>query len=372
MNDTSPTKDRNSGPASQVFRPRVLLFLGVLCAVSFYFAPRSFRGLSSSDALSVQKKFLDLGDVWENPAIQWSLPLANTTSQDLHIDSFVSSCACVSTDSMPLTVPSNGSQEVRLSLKLFFARSESDLDQKDLAIRISPLLLEAVPQQPVWILRGRLRRLLRLTPRELFLPVTSGQPVTGNRIVVRTSLGLDELRASCEGRWGDVTVQRDADAPDRFDVTIKPRTDLPPGRFRFPVILQPSKGSENLPSTTVYVEGVVVGDIEADPDVLLFGPRQIGESVSETVILRAKSKKSFEIQGVKHPNDVKVEPVSDRAFAFRIWLHISQAGRQEATIVFSVRNQDGAVSSVNQKCVYVGLPQPRVFCVKETGHEPKP
>ena len=84
----------------QSHRPRrrwaaVLILLPLaVCAVSYVLG--IFTAPAPSEMLVIPPDSLDLGEVWEQEAFPWSLPITNRSHQPVEIADFATSCTCVS------------------------------------------------------------------------------------------------------------------------------------------------------------------------------------------------------------------------------------------------------------------------------------
>jgi hypothetical protein len=342
----------------------VLVVLGLSGAAGWRLASATREAREPDEGLYVSPQHLDIGEVWENPAFKWEVPIENHTTKDIHIDGFLPSCTCLSIEPPSLVVPARESATVTLTLNLMLtSRKNADLQSKEVDVGFAPHLSEGLPSHAGWMLTGRVRRVLKLEPRTIYFEtgLVRGQPFTAQSVQVTSFAPLEKLAAQCDPLHGTVVVERRAGTADAFHVAVTPRANLPAGPFRFEVMLEPkSGGNATLPTVTIPVEGKIVEDIQAVPDFLLFGAQQTGTSGKQTVILRSASQKRFTVEVIKPiPEGVAVEPSEDageNGKAFYISQRFSKQGKQEDNILFSIRTTDGNSSTVTIKVLNIGLP----------------
>jgi hypothetical protein len=344
---------------SRGIAPAVLLFS---IAFSWWMCSKVGEVTTSNEGLRISARWLDFGEVFENPAFEWQIPIENPTKNDIGILGFQTSCGCISFEPTSVVIPSGQTETFRLKLNLLLtSRKLADLDSSDVEIAFAPQVREASLQQVGWILRGRVRRLLRLSPRQLHMTegLLVGQPFDEQTVVANSTIALDSISASCDPATGWAQVIKCLDKQNTFVIKVRPKQDLQPGPFRFNVTLQPTRDTQKLPKTTLKVDGKILSDINATPEFLFFGAQPIGKTVTETVILQAEGNKTFIIKGIESKSDgLTIQRASEgEGFkAFHVSQTISKLGKKEGEITFLLRKEDKTASTVVVRSVYIGIP----------------
>lgn len=310
--------------------------------------------------LVISASDIDVGEVWEQEAFRCKLTMQNTTENNVAIDGFRSSCGCVSIEPSALTIPSKQKAEVLVTLNLKLRTGQENMD---FGVQIAPFLPAGNGQQPpVWTIRGHARRLMKLNPQTITYyekQLVRGQDYCSQSVLVSPSIELDSLLAKCPAELATVEVARRKENNNSFQINITPRKSLPVGPFRFDVLLEPVREGKVLPIMKLPVEGKVLGDIQAFPDSLILGARNVGEIVTETLTLRSVDDIPFDVtRAWVDSTDTTVESttvagVSEKVF--RIRQHVTKPGKQEFSIRFSV-TKNGKCSTVPVNGSYHGTP----------------
>src|SRR5262245_40520295 len=110
---------------------RGLLFTAALLAVvtAAYWAGRGLKAAlvkptpgERADGLAVDPQHLNFGEVWEDGAFGWVLPVENRGPSEVAIERFATSCDCTSIDPPSLTIPAGETRAVRLQLNLLWRK----------------------------------------------------------------------------------------------------------------------------------------------------------------------------------------------------------------------------------------------------------
>jgi len=87
-----------------------------LFVLVFWLAIRSRQMLTPMPALVVEEQYLSFGEVWEDPAFVWTLPIRNATHEDIEVINFITDCTCGKIEPRSLKIPAQGTREVRPGL----------------------------------------------------------------------------------------------------------------------------------------------------------------------------------------------------------------------------------------------------------------
>ena len=339
----------SSTPWSETRQGRlvVLVGMGVLFGLVFWLALQSRRLLARPPALVVEEQYLWLGEVWEDPAFVWTLPIRNTTDEDIAIAGFNTSCSCSKLEPSSLTVPAHGVAEVRLTLNLLNLTDKENHDELSysFAVSFSPILKKHhdVQSHHGWTIRGKVRRLLEISPNATISfddQLTFGQPFPKAQAKVKAAVALDDIFVECDPNKGRASIQKIGE--QQFLLTVSLEESHPVGSVHFPIILRPCKGTENLPRKAVAVEAYIHNEIEPLPELIALGACQIGSTLQETVRLISRTGKNFytdtwrvhSTAGTQQGNDVKIEKIVDSPNDFSIRIFVNSLGDQRREVYF--------------------------------------
>lgn len=327
-----------------------------------------------SAGLWIPPENLDFGEVWEQKALPWVLPLENRSGEDITVEDLITSCGCaaVKIEPRPLTIARGQTGEVRLTLDLTPKDEESRQKRlRDVNISFAVRLDRPLPMMVN--LRGKVRRALVLTPSAIQYGdiLSRGAPFVAREVTIDELVPLSEIRARCDSAFGSVTVgqPRQENGARRRTLTFTPSQKLPEGPFSTAVELvgvAPNGGL--LPPVLLPVAGKVMPEIMAIPECLDFGVHRPGEIVEGTVVLQSAAQRPFEVTDVavasERPNAgclvVKPRP-SARSAVHRIdfTLRLDAVGRQSGQIQFLVRNADGETRKTTVLVSAYGIGAPR-------------
>jgi hypothetical protein len=310
MTSSSPSK-----PWSDTRNGRIVIIAGVvgLFVLVFWLATKSRRMLSEPAALVVDEQHLWFGEVWEESAFAWALPIHNTTNEDIEIASFAADCACGKVKPPSLTIPAQGTEEVHLTLDLRSRPTgKPDFTGKDFNIRIQPLLRKRVSALSGWIVHGRAVRPFVIEPPVVDFgeSLIREQPFMPRSAIITCGLDVAELTAYCDSPF--LTAKVACVNPRRYRLEIQAQKKIPSGPFKHPVKLTALTPSKKTVTGTVYVVGRVLEDVILHPDVLVFGAMPLGTTVQETIVLHSRTGQDFAIQEVDRKGAERIVVDVDR------------------------------------------------------------
>src|SRR5262245_11214444 len=138
---------------------RGIAFAVLVAACLWAYWLGSWRPTPVEERLYIDPKYLDFGEVWENPKFEWVLPIENPGDEDVQIVGFASSCRSLIVQPANGTVPGRGTVSFRLNFDLT-SRSGAggcgsagqqhespSAKQRDYALRIVPLFGQALTEQ---------------------------------------------------------------------------------------------------------------------------------------------------------------------------------------------------------------------------------
>lgn len=335
-----------------------ILLVGTAVAVV---ALRRRAALGADPGLVVDDSALDLGVVWMQAEYRFTLPIRNTGNDPMEISEFKSSCRCLSVEPTSLVVPALATGQVEVVLRLLpTSRQENQMPEYAFSVPLAAVVKSHLPRAAGWSIHGTARRVLRESLKHVDFGDSRvrGRDFPVRKVKWEAVRPLTVVRAKCPSGDNVCQVVRSEEDPSLFWLFVRPRGDLPVGRFEFPVSVFCSvdEGREFC-AAQFAVFGNVVSDVEASPEVLLLGAVNEGEALEQTVWLRSRSGGQWEATA-EASERIVVEPrtaTSTGEHAFRITT-IPDLGTRTTTVHFRVR-QAGEQYSLEIPVKYVGLTQ---------------
>jgi hypothetical protein len=358
------------------WRKRFGLIVGValLAGVGAYWGGKTLhRAKAEQESLVVNPSALDFGEPWEDAGFVWEVPITNRGSSDVRVVEFEGSCACLAIEPKSLTVPAGETRSVRLTIDLTInpqrAAREGDAAPRaenpvrdfslQVAVRLQGPHGETMPPV-VWTLQGRVRTVLTVEPRTVSFgdSLIQGQPFPSRSVTVTAHTRLQDLDVVCKPDLVSAQLERVPGDHAKYELTIRPRGDVPVGPFQCSIFLQPRHGEGPLPCVLLPVDGRVLADIQAFPPAVNYGAGRMGGKLSETVVLRSWSSTPFEVERVEQEMPgAAVELVKGEAAEkrFRITQVVKKEGDQSGTVRFHVRPKGGEVRVILVPLGYLGV-----------------
>lgn len=363
------TTDLNPAAPAQPKRPqrwgKILAGLILLAsAVATVWLGSVTKRLAAGNAgLVVADRFLNLGEVWEDPALAWTITVTNSSEETVHVEDFVTTCNCVSVEPKSLVLPPGEAANVRVTFNFTLtpSRRHPITDEEDVEVGVAPVIRNGWAQERGWTFRARVRRLLRVNPRLLDLgtDLVKGGPILPRKVVVTSKITLAKLLAHCDPAVGDVQVTPVPGQSNSFSVAVTPSARLPGGNFRFDVMLKAVQpGGASLPPVKLPVTGVVQSEVQALPAALAFGVQPVGSQIREVVVLSSLRNRAFDIESIQTTSEsTRVEAFEEAKSgrAFRIVQTIAAPGKHQHTVTFSVRTADKQVATARLRLTYIGV-----------------
>jgi hypothetical protein len=360
--------------SAQVGKHRQLpsLLLGASIALlagvgAYWVGTNAQRGVASWEKLSVDPAELNFGEVWEDKGFAWTLSIHNRGDSDVAIADFEAACGCVvAVEPKSVVVPARGESSVRLTIDLTKQSSQGEEKNGDAFVReveipIAPAFENAAVQRLVWVLRGRVRTGVTVTPSVVHLgEITRGQPDLPKRVTVTPRTAIERLDVKCDSALASCDVRQPGEKGGPFYVEITPRDNLAAGDIRFEVAIQPvARGSERLPPVILPVQGVMREDVQAAPSAVMFGMVRAGQTVEETIVLRSVSGRKFTVKSAeaisKESELVPIRAV-DGSAEYRLRQAVKGMGSQARKAVFTVLElSSGKIVKVEVPVSYYGM-----------------
>lgn len=292
--------------------------------------------------VQVDPRRLELGDVFSQSRLEWTIPITNHADHPVHVQRVQGSCTCIAVDPKGFTVPVSATVEVPFALNLL-PRKSVGADQTEWAFRESVSAILAPPDggRITWDLSGNVRRhpvqadpaILRWHTKPI-----AGMPFSAEMVEVSSRRPIRDLKARCEpAERGSAAVRRPVDESGRWAVVVNLAPDLQVGPVACALVLSAIDGDGAvLPDVVVPMGGEIHREFEASPAVVLLGRHEAGAVITEVVTIRSNCGRSCRCLSVE-PGDLgitcSVAPVADLAdLHVRLAVPISDTGESSTRI----------------------------------------
>lgn len=355
---------------SWVRRGLALVAIVLVCAGGYWVGSAPRRHSDAEPALSVPLQYLSFGEVWEDPEFVWSLPIENHSSAPIEIADFQSSCPYLIIAPRQLTIPPEATASVRLTIDLTglmtggcgggpagSVSTEQDGAVRDYSLQLVPIRADGNYHQG-WVIQGRVRSVFTLSARRIDFgdSFVEGQEFKPATVALQAHIQLAKLSADCKPALANVKV---AGGDQHYLLHIQPEQSLPPGDFRFDVHVAAKTNNGDSVRGRVRVAGRVLSNTYCLPEAVLFGAREVGETLEETVEIRSYDGHSFEILAVESNHEqLSVRQVyqGKHVRRFRLSQKVSHVGDSIGNVEFVIRTTNGRESKISLPVRYHGMP----------------
>jgi hypothetical protein len=356
------------------------IILAGVCAASYWFETKT--GDLPQGGLTLEDRYLNLGEVWEDSKFPWKLPIRNQGTQKVEIIGFATSCSCVSLRPHAFVLGPGEGRDLELIVNLMRTGRAPGEDQGIFETFLVPHIKEGSVTQKGWVLRARVRRALTITPENVDFGgnLVQGQLFPPKKVDVWTHMNATGLFLKYDRTKIKVITRRSSE-DNKFSLEITLAKSMPPGPFNITINVQPEEvGKKPLPGRLLLVQGIIQGDIQALPSAIRLGAQPVGETALETVTFKSASGQPLELRAFEADSkDLKIEPIPNQEFegqnSFRIKALITQVGHHTNQVTFVFRRRD---STEKTKLVlpvqYYGLPateKPGIAAIEKLGGKVK-
>jgi hypothetical protein len=296
--------------------------------------------------LQVPAQALELGDVWENPALECLLPIRNVTARAVRIEGFVVSCACARVEPKAVVVPAGG--EVTIHLRLRLELPPTAWEPREFAVHLSPQV-EGYSGWPIdWVLHGRLKRAAVWQPPQLFLGTQlyhGAAPLT-SLVHLHVIRPVEHVRLRSASPWvtADLVSQTATDYQVRLHISSQ--APVGPLETQVQVVFHLADDREEL-GPVLRVTGRVRPMLEAVPEQICWGLTPVGALLKERVWVPRRRGISGQFVGVEGTGTAQV--VLKRADAtgweFEVCQGVTQAGPQQQEVRLQFRVAERVVET---------------------------
>lgn len=268
-------------PKSLPFAARFVTFVVCLCVGGAMAAIRWDAAPSvPPPALTVAPADLNLGAVWQQPALPFSLEIQNVSNRPVAVAGLSASCNCTEMQPTSFTVPARGSVRIAGTVDLLKSIAYPEWSEAPFAVTLTAVTTDRTPREYRWQIHGLARRALAVSPHGIHLvgahEVAQGcDPPT---VTLSITPRLDVMKIIPEWSPKDADVQLEGPFEDgRYELQYTPSRELPRGTLQSRVMLRTVLGAgEPGPDVEVPVRGMVSGPVRLVPSYVTVRPGQAG------------------------------------------------------------------------------------------------
>lgn len=279
----------------------VIILCSLAGAAAYYITPTAQHthreGLPGEQFLSIPAGKLQLPETWESQAYPWTVPVTNTSNAILDIQAISGSCNCVTIKPQQATLKPGETLPVELIV------NHTTKPKSDLTFSLGLTIVFQHPElshsaRARWELSGPIRRHLT-GPRELVLRRQSELtvPLLSWRFPITSLEPLSQLTAECDISQLAIRVEPTDTSGKLFELVITPPAQMTACEMQGKLTLHPvSRTAGTLPSRSVRIEATIAPDALIDP--VEMGPRPLGSTQEETVMVSSLTNRSWKIEKV--------------------------------------------------------------------------
>lgn len=313
-------------------------------------------------ALHVDPEALNFGEAWAQPDFEWTLPVTNTSSADVHVLGIEQSCRCTSVEPKSFVLRPGQTQRLRVTLDLTEgAPSANGASARPFSVYLTAAVAGRPSSEERWYLQGKVRSWITATPGTIYLgevSVSSPEMSPSRLVALKPHTAVSRLTAHCRSDLAELRVAQDVDAAC-YSLEVVPKLlPLGPVDFRIRLAAETASG-ERLPDAYLPVRGAVVPDVYCVPERLFLGALPLGEAAARTLSLRSRAGLPFSISSVESDDPrLVVEPLDSPAdgFQFRLSQTSATVGLHSTRVRFRIRSRsDDTDYEITSAVHYVGL-----------------
>jgi hypothetical protein len=300
---------------------------------------------SEQPALTIDPQHLNFGEVWETDRFEWRLCIENRSQAPLAITGLGGSCTCLSLEPQQFTIEPGQQQRVHAVLNLHSRAAQSESQPHEDFVAAFWAHVRGQEKPVYWQLHGRIRRSLQTVDRLDLGSVSYRSPAAAaQRFPVRILSGtIGTLEAEPGSAAIRTELQSNPNGRD-FAVTIVPAQGLGKAKLNSTVILTPiSHSGERFPSVRVPVTFEVGEEVQATPQFIQFGGREVGQEASEVITLRSVGGHNFRVRGFRtEGGGLSAHRIEQGdATVYEVVRRFTAPGSFEGRVIFDVVLGDG-------------------------------
>jgi len=321
----------------------------------------------SLSVLQVSDEGLNIGTVYETGGYIHRLHITNPNSAPITIQQFQRSCTCADiSPGQNVTLLGGETVQFTLDLDLAIRTPKADLSRDHpFLIELSPVCVTPDGRTfiQVWRIAGTVRPTIRTNPMALWLgPISEKQKLFEASFEVETSSYVKRIETEPHSAWTTRCAPNE-NVADRYTITIEPKTSLTPRAISDTIKIIPvGTDDRRLPAKEVKLTGEITRDVVSSPQVVHFGPRNLGASCERLFQLRSLTNRRFRVERTAiEGEDLQVVPDAapneqfTQSAACRVRQKVAKAGEQESKVTFRIHDEDGATYDISVPIRYFGI-----------------
>lgn len=337
----------------------LIIALGIAAIRVYFPSTTQLNKNAQSDhtSITVDKKTLDFGEVWEQKHFSHRLLIKNTTDQPIDLTDIKSSCSCTRILEPNLSIPARDSIEIPLEID--FTKSSAKVTNEALEsfeVMITARILNSEGPPLSWTISGQVKSFAIVSIRELYV----GEKGVYEQFEPRafelfTKTPEIKIIAFCDKEHAIAAAIPDTVDKAKYSIQVDTRRRSSIGRFEFPLIIQGifPDGKRTNP-IKIPVVGNVTGDIEVIPNRLVFVPAPVDAQRQKTIRMRSASKTPFEVEYLLPAKSNVTAAAQSKGnqteHSIDVNVHVSDVGEHKSTLAVFVRD------SVEKKRIRYDIP----------------
>lgn len=259
---------------SLIHTPPGRLRLALYCACGLVGAAIAAIGVQRGTAppprpaLDVTLVDLNLGEVWLQRDLEFSVPIHNTTASAIEVSEISASCNCAELSDEPFTVAAGASHTITGKIDLFRSVHDPARDSSPFEVSISVVTASAPKQSFSWPLNGVAKRFINLDPPAISLyganEVISGTYSPLIDVMINSPQPLSAIDVECAAELGVATITTTESNVYRLEFV--PNIDLPCGKVDSGLRVKTRlENGQSGPDLLIPVEGIVSAPVRLAP-----------------------------------------------------------------------------------------------------------
>jgi len=265
-------------------------------------SPNQLPATTAKQELIIPESMLNLGEVWEQADLALTLPITNTSVNEVNIDRFTASCGCVSVVPSQLTLGPGETRDLQVRLDLtVIARKSPFAWVREFKATFVPYVGSRHGQPKAlqgWEIVARVRSPNRAEPPVAALGRHSELATELPAVTLKILSHDPSARLEAKSNSSHLRTQLEpaGSIPGIYNLHLKLENKLPVGPIGLKVELTTILANGTvLPSRQIDVTGEILSDVQASPSALLLGSLRMGTSKEETIALQSITGSEFQI-----------------------------------------------------------------------------
>lgn len=311
------------------------------------------------ESIVIREADLNIGRQYETATYSHHFFIQNCTSSEIRIVRFETSCECAGIKPLRLTLAPG--QEVKLEVSIDLRKvGRGTKFNRSFSLWVQPILQEEDQLRPAsarWVFTGTVIPVFRTEEPLVELgqsSVCDHSPRAQTIIVSRNAPNANPPQIQCFCKDGKLTATVVPIGKKELSVDVEWSGRLALGEHRGQLELLAGEG---IPPYIIEVVRWVVQDTQVSPPSVQFGPRCVGDLVSETVTVNSLFGRAITLQEVKVSNPNLVVVLNKRSsVSFEVRCKVRTEGPNSSTVQAVVTDPHGTQEVVDIEIVWEGVP----------------